>query len=160
MENKPDRVIVHHTADAFGGPQLDRVNHAHKLREFPYSALGWYVGYHYLIEKNGKIMQTRRDDEIGAHTIGANATSIGIALAGNFSKEHPTPEQERSLAELLGQLVDTYKIPSIRIIPHRWESATECPGTLLPDDWARRLYIGHKLSWIKKILLAILAKIS
>src|SRR3990167_5299877 len=42
------------------------------------SSLGYYLAYHYLILKNGKVVQARADNEKGFHTIGYNEQSLGL----------------------------------------------------------------------------------
>lgn len=160
MENKPNRIIWHHTADVYAGPQALKVNEYHKQKGFPQSVRGFHGGYHILLEKDGKIFQYRAFTEIGAHDAGENVNSIGIALAGNFNIEKPTPAQEKSLAEVIARIVEACKIPLARIEPHRWGDATDCPGRLLDDQWAARIYLQHQLSWIKKMLYWILAKLN
>lgn len=155
MVNRPNRIIIHHTADPSTGAQIDKINSDHKRRGFPRSSLGWYGGYHYLIEHDGIVRQFRLEREIGAHDANENVNSIGIALAGNFSVGLPTREQEAELAALLDRLVLEYAIPIARIEPHRYGDKTECPGLRLPDNWAALLYARHKLSWVQRALLKI-----
>lgn len=155
MLNKPNRIIIHHTADPSTGPQLHKINDEHKRRGFPRSAQGFSVGYHYLIEHDGRVEQCRLESEVGAHDAGENVNSIGIALAGNFSTGLPTRAQEEALVGLLDRLISKYSIPLARIEPHRYGDKTECPGTRLQDNWAALLYAQHKLSWVERALIKI-----
>lgn len=131
----PRRIIWHHTAADSPTPQFFAINDWHKERGFPISTLGYYVGYHFVIEKDGQVRRARRDDEIGAHDRGENADSIGVALVGNFSIGYPTEEQKKSFKRLLRRLMLIHDIPLNAIEPHRRDDATECPGTNLPDSW-------------------------
>jgi hypothetical protein len=159
-ENKPNKIIWHHSADDAMGHQAQKINAYHKSRGFPLSQLNYYGGYHYLIEKDGSIFQYRNENEIGAHDKDENINSLGICLAGNFNRKLPTSEQEQSLAEILDKLITKYQIPLTRIEPHRWGDTTDCPGTMLIDDWAVKIYAINKLSLLKRILLALLAKLN
>lgn len=145
MVNKPKRIIVHHDGVSRKGPSLHIVNQAHKQRTFPISKLGWYVGYHWVIEKDGTFARTRYDDEIGAHTIGQNDCSIGIFLAGNFDKELPTKAQEVSLGMLLQHYTRLYNIDESEIGPHRWYSNKTCYGSKLPDHWAAVVWLTFEV---------------
>ena len=136
MINTPTKIIVHHSADTQQGDQLAKINEWHKHIEFTQSSLGYYVGYHYLINHAGIVTQTRKDTDEGCHTIGQNLSSIGICLEGNFSEEEPTAEQELALGKLLVEKCGEYDIPYQRIFPHRHFSKKECFGTKLPDTWA------------------------
>ncbi len=139
MENKPNRIIWHHSADGSSGHQFDKINTYHKSKNFPKSILGFYGGYHILIEKDGLVRRYRADNEIGAHDADENVNSLGVCLAGNFSLEHPSKEQEASLRKQLTEWTLKFNIPVTRIDPHRMGDTTECPGKLLRDDWARRI---------------------
>lgn len=139
MENYPNRIIWHHSADTSPGHQAEKINRYHKSRKFPLSLLGFYGGYHVLVEKDGSIVRFRADNEIGAHDAGENINSLGICLAGNFSEEQPTGPQQHALRSVLIEWMGKYGISPDRIEPHRFNDATECPGKLLPDDWAARL---------------------
>jgi len=135
MEIKPTRIIWHHSADASNEKQFDKVNAYHKTRDFPRSSLGYFVGYHWFIERDGSLVQARKETEIGAHDSGENTNSIGICLAGNCNFIMPTEAQSASAALLVKNIRNRWKIPVTRIEPHRWDDSTDCPGTLLPDNW-------------------------
>lgn len=142
-QNNPNKVIVHHSADSEPGHQLDKINQWHKERGFNLSSLSYYVGYHFLIEKDGTVTQTRNTDEMGCHCIGENFSSIGICLAGNFDIELPTPEQEVALGGLLETLCAEFHIDSTMIFPHRNFSLTDCYGKQLKPSWAMDIYLAH-----------------
>ena len=145
--NRPIWVVVH-SAGGIGSNNLASTRHlttydidrAHKdLWNFK-SALGWYVGYHYVVEANGKMVQARSEIEEGAHTKGMNTSSIGICWTGNGDVELPTPEQESRLADLIREVAERWKIPIERIVPHRhFTNSKSCWGNLLSDEWARNL---------------------
>ena len=152
---KPNRIIWHHTADSSNAPQATKVNIYHKSRHFPISSLGYYGGYHYLIERDGTIFQYREETEIGAHDKGENYGSIGICFAGNFNFEQPTKEQEETAAELAEEIILKWSIPLSRIEPHRWNDTTDCPGLILPDNWFVHNYIYKKIGWLRRLILKL-----
>ena len=60
------------------------------------------IGYHYFIEKDGKVFQTRDENEIGMHARHYNAHSIGICYEGGLDEKgrpahRPTPLPEDRL---------------------------------------------------------------
>ena len=64
------------------------------------------IGYHYVIYLDGSIHQGRAEDEIGAHCLGKNATSIGICYIGGLNaygepKDTRTDKQKAALLTLL-----------------------------------------------------------
>lgn len=139
-------IIVHHTGGTDAQPLADSSNYTvqqcdkdHRDRFNMKSSLGWYVGYTYYIAKDGTITQTRKDGEIGAHTVGYNVNSIGICLAGNFDATLPTEAQIASLKKLLSEKSKKFNVPLSNIVPHRAFAKKTCYGTRLSEDWARNL---------------------
>lgn len=152
MTNKPQYIIVHHTGGTDAQPLLDTSNFTfkqcddlHKQRFNMLSSLGYYVGYHYFIEKDGKVYQSRKDDEEGAHTIGKNTSSIGICLSGNFDATLPTEAQKRSLVDLLLKKTKEHGINAMNIVPHRAFATKTCYGKKLSDSWARELILDSSI---------------
>ena len=144
--NKPIYLIVHHSGGTDANPLADTSNHTfeiineyHKQKWNFKSSLGYYIGYHYFIDKNGNVTQGRADTDEGAHTKGYNAKSIGICLAGNFDATLPTPAQIEALKALLLRLSNKYGITNENIVPHRKFANKTCYGRKLSDDWARNL---------------------
>ncbi len=154
--NVPNKIIVHHTASGGNYTQFLGVNRYHRDRNFEESTLGWFVGYHYFIEKNGDVILARQESDKGQHTTGENLTSIGICLAGNFDIEYPTEAQKKELAELIDDVLARHKIAPHAIYPHRKFANKSCYGSNLSDDWARVLYIQYKYGWISAQLERIL----
>lgn len=155
MEIKPSRIIWHHSADIFDGHQFDKINEYHRKQGFPKSSLGYFVGYHYLIEPDGSVRQARNENEIGAHDSGENSNSLGICLSGHFSRRYPSEAQAASAALLVKQIRTRHKIPITRIEPHRWDDTTECPGTLLPDNWLITQYLKREGNQFEKFFQQI-----
>lgn len=143
----PQFIIVHHSGGTASNPLADSSNYTvamcdrdHKARGFGISSLGYHVGYQYIIEKDGKVTQCRKDDEEGAHTIGKNDKSIGIMLSGNFDLTLPTTAQVDSLRKLLLQKIEQWKIHPNLILAHRhFTESKTCYGKKLSDSWARDL---------------------
>ena len=95
---------------------------------------GWSdIGYHYLIDRDGTVVEGRPIEKAGAHVKGHNSHSVGISLFGGHGgdqddsfEEHFTPEQDRALRKLMAQLQMEY--PSIKSIRgHNAVSAKMCP---------------------------------
>src|SRR3990172_5585328 len=133
----PKQIIVHHDGVSRKGPSFAVVDAFHKEKHFPISKLGFFVGYHYWIERDGQVIQARHEDELGAHTQGQNYTGLGVGLAGNFDKEKPTQAQIDALGQLLSDLCNRHAIPYTKIVPHRAYAEKSCYGSLLSDTWAQ-----------------------
>jgi len=127
--NKATHVIIHHTAVSSPNYQFNAVNNYHKSLDFPESSLGYYVGYHWFIERDGTKKRARTDTDTGAHTLnGWNTKSIGICLAGNFDVETPTEAQIASLRDL----VDMYDLPYL--LHREADTNRTCPGRYFSKD--------------------------
>lgn len=123
---KPTVIVLHHAASSIH-TTLQEMNQEHKDRGFTLSKRGWYVGYHYVINWEGYVQQTRNDDEIGCHCI-PNDGKIGICLIGDFTKYDPSNIQLEKLEELIKNLRDKFKISAANVKGHGEIVPTLCPG--------------------------------
>lgn len=155
--NKPNKIIVHHTGGTDAQPLADSSNATaeqidswHKLRwpgfvsNIFFNKKGdyYHVGYHYVIEKDGKVVSCRHVSEEGAHTIGQNLSSIGICLSGNFDVTMPTLKQQTSFIMLfhdLKKLYPEYNLSKSTIYPHRKYANKTCYGLNLSDTYFNNL---------------------
>ncbi len=172
---KKTAINIHHTAMYANddvSEQFDAVNTSHRVRwgGKTKSSLGFYGGYHYIVERNGTIQQFREDYEVGAHNnlglkrIGAwvyscNYYALGVTFAGNMSRQDLTTEQVKSGVELIKRLQKTHNIIDDNVLPHRHYKPTQCPGNNLPDpvwSYLQEQYDGVTIedapivAWCKK----------
>lgn len=158
---KPQHIIVHHELgfNGFAG-----VNEYHRQLDFPKSSMGFYCGYQYYIDLQGVVSQARKDDEMGAHTIGMNDKSIGICLMGNYDIARPTAPQLASLKSLVLKKMTEWAIPPNNIAGHRKYANKSCPGRLLSDSDIKdffqpdRSYYVRLLESLKEQLLKLSPK--
>ena len=89
------------------------------------------IGYHYYIEKDGKLFKGRNLEIPGAHCEKHNQHSIGICYEGGLDEEGNyadtrTPEQCDTLFDLLITLKQQF--PKARIYGHyEFNSTKHCP---------------------------------
>ena len=57
------------------------------------------IGYHFVIYRDGSVHAGRPIEQIGAHTSGYNANSIGICYIGGCAKDGKTPKDTRTEAQ-------------------------------------------------------------
>ena len=126
MENaKPfTHIVIHHT----GAEEKN----TEQIRRYHLSR-GWQdIGYHYVIERDGKIVSGRRLSAFGAHCLagGMNQKAIGIALIGNFEETYPSFQQVQSLEKLLRELSLRFNMGPANILLHQQVvgAKTLCPG--------------------------------
>lgn len=155
MQFSPTQIIVHHDSVSRAGPSFSIVNDFHKTRGFPESSLGFFVGYHFWIERDGLVKQARAETEVGAHCKEQNYTAFGIGLAGNFDVEDPTELQVAALGELLSHLCLKYHISAQRIFPHRRYAQKTCYGSRLKDNWAALVYLKYELNRVEALIRSI-----
>lgn len=139
--NKPEVIIVHHTGGTDTNPLLDTSHHTARTIKAGHLANGWNdIGYHYVIEKDGKTVAGRDEKVIGAHTVGMNDKSIGICLSGNFDATLPTQEQLNAFVALYKALYAKYPhITPDKIYPHRKYAKKTCYGKKLSDTFFSEL---------------------
>lgn len=131
---KIDEIWVHCTAtrpewmEGYGADaKVAEVRKWHLARSFS------DIGYHYLIDRSGEVVEGRPIERAGAHVRGHNANSVGISLFGGHGgeqddsfEENFTVEQDRALRKLLAQL--QMEFPSIKSIRgHNEVSPKQCP---------------------------------
>ncbi|MET8628095.1 N-acetylmuramoyl-L-alanine amidase [Kitasatospora sp. NPDC004669] len=151
--------FVHHTATATDYACSDAPRVIRSIYQYHVQSNGWRdIGYNFLVDRCGTIYEGRAggvDQPVfGAHTLGFNTNSSGIAAIGTFSSDTPPQELQDGLAKIsawkLGltgrsaggtaQLTsgsDASLYPKGTVVAfhaisgHRDGFATECPGEAL-----------------------------
>ncbi|MFI8189934.1 N-acetylmuramoyl-L-alanine amidase [Streptomyces sp. NPDC085946] len=155
---KVKAAFVHHTASGNNyrcseAPSLIRGIYRYHVR-----SLGWRdIGYNFVIDKCGRIYEGRAGGVakavLGAHTLGFNSNSMGIAVIGSYGSTKPSSAAVKAVARLTAWKLGLYgmdpqgktylksgggnlyrKGKNVRlnvISGHRDGFATECPGQQL-----------------------------
>ncbi|WP_432252415.1 peptidoglycan recognition protein family protein [Streptomyces sp. HNM1019] len=150
--------FIHHTVTGnnYSCAQVPSV--LRSIYRYHVKSLGWRdYGYNFTIDKCGKIYEGRSGGVTkavrGAHTLGFNADSMGIAVLGTFTSKKPPAKAVRAIAELTAWKLGLFKRnprgttqlasgggnkykkgASVKlhvIAGHSDGFATECPGKLL-----------------------------
>lgn len=117
--------IVHCTATkAFQAVTVAQIDAWHRARGFR------CIGYHYVISQDGTVAVGRPEEQIGAHAVGYNQNSIGIAYVGGLDSagrpsDTRTPQQCRALRSLIERL--HRKWPEAVVIGHNEVAPKACP---------------------------------
>ncbi|WP_437019031.1 peptidoglycan recognition protein family protein [Streptomyces sp. enrichment culture] len=157
---KVKAAFVHHTASGntyrcSQAPSVIRSIYRYHVR-----SMGWRdIGYNFLVDKCGKIYEGRAGGVakpvLGAHTLGFNSNSTGIAVLGTYSSTKPSSSAVKAVARLTawklglhgmnprgktylksagGNLYRKGKNVRLNVISgHRDGFVTECPGRKLYD---------------------------
>jgi hypothetical protein len=86
------------------------------------------IGYHFVIDRAGRVWQAREARYQGAHVRSNNENNIGVMCLGNFDVQSPSPEQLKSLVATVKALRRFYKVPVYKVKTHREINPTACPG--------------------------------
>lgn len=118
-------IIIHCTATPAGqNLTVADIGRYHRHRGFE------TIGYHYLIHLDGTVERGRPTEYIGAHCLGHNAFSIGVAYVGGMDdRGYPcdtrTAAQRESLRGLVAELLKAY--PRATVHGHCEFAAKACP---------------------------------
>lgn len=103
------------------------------------------VSAHYIVGRDGKIIQMVKDSDKAWHASGHNDDTIGIENVAAGSQTLTQPQSD-ALAHLCKWLMTEYKIPSSQVTGHRFlPNSTDCPGNLFGErtkealeEWVKR----------------------
>jgi peptidoglycan hydrolase-like protein with peptidoglycan-binding domain len=111
-----------------------------EIRRWHTSApLNWRdIGYHWIIDRDGKVLAGRPETEIGAHAGAAkNRGTIGICLLGGHGSsendrfaQHFTPAQDITLRQMIAAI--SLRTSIQRVSGHNEYAAKACPGFNVP----------------------------
>lgn len=137
-----DEIVIHCSATREGKDvSADTIDASHKARNFSSYVSDRrtrYIGYHYLVHRDGRIEECRPLERIGCHASGHNARSIGVCYIGGLdSSENPkdtrTEAQKAALVKLIREL--KRKFPAIkRVIGHR-DTSPDLNGNGIIDPY-------------------------
>ncbi|MFF4837844.1 N-acetylmuramoyl-L-alanine amidase [Streptomyces sp. NPDC001315] len=155
---KVKAAFVHHTASG-NKYQCSQVSSViRSIYRYHVKSMGWRdIGYNFLVDKCGNIYEGRAGGVAkpvkGAHTLGFNSDSMGIAVIGTFGSTKPTSAAVKAIARLTawklglfgadprgktyltsggGNLYRKGKKVRLNVISgHRDGFATDCPGQRL-----------------------------
>ena len=132
----PVTEVILHCADTRpdwmnGRPLSEKVA---EIRRWHVQQRGWRdIGYHWVIDRDGKVASGRREAEIGAHVEGHNRGTIGICLLGGFgaSADDPfaknfTAAQAAAAKRLIAEIKGRTAIR--KVSGHNDYAEKACPG--------------------------------
>ncbi|MCX4454542.1 peptidoglycan recognition protein [Streptomyces sp. NBC_01340] len=155
---KVNAAFVHHTASGNNYRCSQAPSVIRSIYRYHVVSSGWRdIGYNFLVDKCGNIYEGRAGGVakpvMGAHTLGFNSDTMGIAVLGSFHNTKPSAAAVTAIARLTAWKLGLYgadprgktylksgggnlyrKGKNVRlnvISGHRDGFATECPGRLL-----------------------------
>ena len=151
-------VFVHHTATPNGYAPSDVPAIIRSIYTYHVRSNGWNdIGYNFLVDAFGRIYEGRAGGidrpVVGAHTLGFNTGSVGIAVIGNGALAPLTPAARDALTSLIAWRLDVAHVDPLgratmtsygnprfpagttttfRVVSgHRDAVPTDCPGALI-----------------------------
>ena len=136
----PEHLVVHHSGASVAGQDYALVVRA--IYDFHTGTNGWDdIGYHILVAPDGTVYQGRDTQRQGAHFCGANASTLGVCLLGDYREQALPASALDALARLgsfasceydIEPLAESFHEPSGKtlhgVAAHRDGCATACPG--------------------------------
>lgn len=128
------RITVHHdgmgtpfNSDTSGGAmsRMESIRRSHLNR-------GWGdIGYHYVVDRGGRVYEARPMYWQGAHVKYNNPGNIGVMCLGNFEIQKPTAAQTEGLRRHLARLMSMHNVSVRSLYTHKELRPTLCPGRSL-----------------------------
>ncbi|MET7318985.1 peptidoglycan recognition protein [Streptomyces sp. NPDC005549] len=155
---KVKTAFVHHSATGNNYRCSQAPSVIRGIYRYHVNSMGWRdLGYNFLVDKCGRIYEGRAGGVskpvLGAHTLGFNSNSMGIAVLGTYSSKKPSSAALKAIARLTAWKVGLYgmnprgktylksgggnlyrkgkKVRLNVISGHRDGFATNCPGKKL-----------------------------
>lgn len=106
------RIVLHHTAESMDTTKSDE----DMLRGiYAYHTLSnewWDIAYNYIVGQRWKIYEGRAwgDYVVGAHALYNNMGTVGIAVLGNYNKNHLNRDQIAGIGQAISMMAKKYGI--------------------------------------------------
>ncbi len=125
-------ITFHHSGDPkpfltndFG----ETAQHLEYVREYHRSRNFQDIGYHFAIDRSGRVWQLRSLRYQGQHVRNNNEHNIGVVVLGNFDLQSMTQPQKDKVKVFGALLRKQYNLPIAKVKTHQEFVSTECPGT-------------------------------
>lgn len=134
--NGVNRITVHHDgmppvtlrAKSEVARRLEQIREAHVGRHDDGGRNWADIGYHYIIDPQGRVWEGRPIRFQGAHVHNNNEHNLGIMVLGNFDEQKPTPEALATLDAFLADRMRGCRVSLDRVLTHQEINPTACPG--------------------------------
>ncbi|MEU2540448.1 peptidoglycan recognition protein family protein [Streptomyces iakyrus] len=112
---KVKAAFVHHTASGNKYRCSQVPSLIRSIYRYHVKSMGWRdIGYNFLIDKCGKIYEGRAGGVakpvLGAHTLGFNNNSMGIAVLGSYGATKPSKSAVKAIARLTAWKLGLYRM--------------------------------------------------
>lgn len=130
----PSKIIIHCTDSPNGHEYtVEQLEKDHRARGFD------GIGYHIYIDSYANAHNTRTLNQVGAHCLGENAVSVGIALAG---RDKFSQQQFNVLRNKIDAIMQLYSIKPHELYCHYQFPSAQAQGKTCPN-----IPINNLLYW-------------
>ena len=124
-------ITFHHSGDPkpfWSADFGETAQHLEYVREYHRSRNFQDIGYHFAIDRAGRVWQLRSLKYEGQHVRYNNEHNVGVVVLGNFDMQ-PMTQQQKDKVRIFGSLLrKQYSLPIARVYTHQEIVSTECPG--------------------------------
>ena len=129
--------IVHHTAGPNDYSPSQAAAIMRGIEIYHVKSNGWNdIGYNFLVDRYGTVYEGRYGgidrNVIGAHALGFNTGSVGVALIGSFGSSAPPAAALRSLEKLLAWRLDLAHVDPVAKVCRRLRRQRALPRRRIP----------------------------
>lgn len=127
-------ITFHHSGDPKVFTTTDyaeTAQHLEYVREYHRSRNFQDIGYHFAIDRAGRVWQLRSLAYQGQHVRYNNEHNIGIVVLGNFDMQTPSQAQKDRIRTFGALVRKQYNLAAARVYTHQEIVSTECPGDAL-----------------------------
>jgi len=132
--NGIERITVHHEGwtPVYYDDYATTLKRMDQIRRSHLERLGaGDIGYHFVIDRAGRLWQGRDLAYQGAHVHDHNPHNVGVMCLGNFDLQRPTDAQLTTLKPTLAALMKQFRVANKNVFTHQELNPTECPGRAL-----------------------------
>ncbi len=140
------KITVHHEGwkPFYSLDARTTANRIEQIRRIHVHDRGWGdIGYHYVLDRAGRLWQGRPLHLQGAHVKDHNEHNLGVMVLGNFDRQDPSKQQIDHLGFVLRALVRRHGTPVYRVKTHKELMPTACPGRKLQPIVSRMRSTGY-----------------
>ena len=126
--NRVTKLFIHTTAGNINDNAIDVMNYFFHGRKWGRG------GYHFLIEKSGKVNQIYKDNTITNGVKGENSESIHFSWIGGYDFKQDGNQISKGQAITLVDMIKFYvkRYPNIKVIGHNQVAQKACPWFYVP----------------------------
>jgi len=124
-------ITFHHSGDPkpfYATDYNETAQHLEGVRKYHWDRNFQDIGYHYGIDRMGRVWQLRSTKYQGQHVRYNNEHNVGVVVLGNFDLQTMTTAQKQKVQQFGLALRNYYRLPISRIKTHQEIVSTECPG--------------------------------